>query len=85
MLFSALGQSMKNEYLCIYSMICLSFLLVHDRMHTQTTEAFSLHLRLCINRDSQLPDVKEEFLSGATVLYGDVTNKESIQVRLSAS
>ena len=54
-------------------------------MHTQTMEAFSLHLRLCINRDSQLPDVKEEFLSGATVLYGDVTNKESIQVRLSAS
>ena len=76
MLFSALGQSKENEYLCVY---------MHDRMDTQTTEAFSLHLRLCINRDSQLPDVKEEFLSGATVLYGDVTNKESIQVRSSAS
>eukprot|EP01036_Dinobryon_divergens_P026203 gene26203-34824_t len=29
--------------------------------------------------DSQMPEVKEEFLSGATVLYGDVTNKDSIQ------
>ena len=51
---------------------------MHTFMH-------SLNLKSnLICRDSQMPEVKEEFLSGATVLYGDVTNKDSIQVNSTA-